>query len=68
MPNLTGVQLAQNILQIRPDIPIVICTGFSDLISEEKAKKIGISGFLMKSLIMKNLAYCVRKALDKHKS
>ncbi len=68
MPNLTGVQLAQTILQIRSDIPIVLCTGFSELISEEKVKRIGISDFLMKPLDMKNLADSVRKALDEHKS
>ncbi len=50
MPNMTGVDLAKDILMIRPDIPIILCTGFSDMISEEKAKNIGIRKFIMKPL------------------
>ncbi len=50
MPNMTGDMLARELLKIRPDIPIIICTGFSEQISEEKVNTIGISGFLMKPL------------------
>jgi CheY-like chemotaxis protein len=42
MPNMTGAELAIKILQIRPDMPIVLCTGFSEQISEKKAKSLGI--------------------------
>ncbi|MCK5227059.1 MAG: response regulator, partial [Desulfobulbaceae bacterium] len=45
MPHLTGAELAKEILQIRPDIPIILCTGYSAMISEEKAKKIGIKRY-----------------------
>ncbi len=48
MPGMTGKELAIEILKIRPDIPIIFCTGFSDLITEESAKSIGIREFLMK--------------------
>ena len=64
MPNMTGDQLASEILSIRPDIPIVICTGFSDSLNEEMAKVIGIKGFLMKPVVKSDMAEMVRKVLD----
>ena len=67
MPNLTGDKLAQEILRIRPGIPIILCTGFSEYISEEKAKALGIREFVMKPLIMKDLAKAIRRALDSRK-
>ena len=66
MPNLTGKELSQRLLAIRPGLPIVICTGFSELIDEEKATELGIGGFLMKPVLMTELATCVRKALSSH--
>ena len=45
MPGLTGKDLAVEMLAIRPDIPIIMCTGFSDTINEEEAKSLGISEF-----------------------
>jgi CheY-like chemotaxis protein len=65
MPNMTGIQLADNLFSIRRDIPIVICTGFSEKTSEEKAKAKGINGFLMKPVVRSELAKMVRKVLDK---
>ena len=64
MPNMTGDLLAKTLLEIRPDIPIIICTGFSELISEQKTDQIGIKGFLMKPLTIRELAGTVRKVLD----
>jgi nitrogen-specific signal transduction histidine kinase/ActR/RegA family two-component response regulator len=64
MPNMTGVDLAKDILMIRPDIPIILCTGFSDMISEEKAKNIGIRKFIMKPLLKNSLAMTIREVLD----
>ncbi|MBW1767380.1 MAG: response regulator, partial [Deltaproteobacteria bacterium] len=52
MPNMTGDVLAEEIMAIRPDIPIMLCTGFSERITKENAKKIGIREFAMKPLIM----------------
>ncbi|MBW1703373.1 MAG: response regulator, partial [Deltaproteobacteria bacterium] len=63
MPNMTGDKLAKELMQIRPDIPIILCTGFSKRITEEKAKEIGIKAFVMKPLVMRDLANTVRKAL-----
>ena len=65
MPNLTGEKLAQQLMSIRPDIPVILCTGFSEQISEEKAKKMGISEFIFKPLVMDKLAKTVRAALDR---
>ena len=66
MPNMTGVDLAKVLLRIRPDIPIVLCTGFSEMISEEKAKILGIRQFVMKPLFRKDLAGVIREVLISH--
>jgi two-component system, cell cycle sensor histidine kinase and response regulator CckA len=51
-------------MEIRHDIPIILCSGYSEHVSEEKAKKIGIREFVMKPLEMKELAETIRKVLD----
>ncbi len=64
MPNMTGEQLAGELFSIRPDIPIIFCTGFSDENDEQGAKDMGIKGFLMKPVVLTDLAAMVRKVLD----
>ena len=64
MPNRTGDQLAKEMMKIRPHLPIILCTGFSDLISEEKARGIGVKAFALKPLAMRDVAVIVRKVLD----
>ena len=64
MPNMTGVQLAQKLLEIRPDIPIIICTGFSTKIDDEKAKEFGIRGYVMKPVVMSELGNKIREVLN----
>jgi FixJ family two-component response regulator len=64
---MTGDKLAQEILAIRPGIPIILCTGFSEYITEEKAKALGIQEFVMKPLVMRDLATVIRRALDRQK-
>lgn len=64
MPNMTGIDLAGELMRIRPDIPIILCTGFSSTASEAQAKGMGIREFLMKPLLMRNLAQAIRKALN----
>ncbi len=64
MPEINGADLAKDLLNIRPDLPMILCTGFSDRINEKIAKSIGIKAFLMKPVILKNLAIKVRKVLD----
>lgn len=64
MPGMTGLDLARRMLQIRPDLPIILCTGYSSIISEEKAKTMGIKGFALKPIAMKDIAALIRKVLD----
>jgi len=64
MPGMTGAQLAAQLIAGRPDVPIILCTGYSELISEEKAREIGISAFAMKPLDGSELATQVRQVLD----
>ena len=63
MPHMTGDNLARELMKIRPDIPIILCTGHSRLISEEKAKEIGIRAFVMKPILKRAMAETVTKAL-----
>ncbi|MBW1868528.1 MAG: response regulator [Deltaproteobacteria bacterium] len=63
MPKMTGDKLAGELMKVRPDIPIILCTGFSPKISEEQAKEIGIKAFAMKPLVRRDMANIVRKAL-----
>ncbi len=63
MPNMSGASLARELLIIRRDIPIVLVTGFSELINEEDAKGIGIREFLMKPVSLMTLSQTVRKVL-----
>ncbi|MBF0497369.1 MAG: PAS domain S-box protein [Deltaproteobacteria bacterium] len=65
MPHMTGDKLAQEVLHLRPDVPVILCTGFSDAINEEKARKIGVRGFLMKPVDVTVLAKLIRQALEK---
>ena len=67
MPNMTGDKLAKKLISIKPDIPIVICTGFSERLTDEKTKAIGIKGFLMKPVVKSEMAKMVRKVLDESK-
>ena len=64
MPNLTGDKLTRQIMRIRADIPVILCTGFSEQISEKSAKDMGIREFILKPLVMDKLARTVRSVLD----
>jgi len=64
MPNMAGEKLASEILKIRPNIPIILNTGFSDKMTPEIAEKIGIKGILMKPIVKSELAQTIRKVLD----
>jgi PAS domain S-box-containing protein len=65
MPNMTGVELTRELLHIRPSISIIGCTGFSDMISPEKAISIGMKDFIKKPVVQSRLAEAIRRALDK---
>ncbi len=64
MPAMTGDVLAEKIISIRPDIPVIVCTGYSEKIDKEIVKKIGIKELAMKPLAMKDLAEMLRRVLD----
>jgi DNA-binding NarL/FixJ family response regulator len=64
MPQMTGFDLAREIKQIRPDIPIIICTGFSDTIDSSKAKDMGIIGLVMKPIVMREMAETIKRVSD----
>ena len=64
MPNMSGAELAVELLKTRPDIPIILCTGYSKKISEEEAKRLGIRKYLIKPLERRQLAKFVREALE----
>lgn len=67
MPKMAGADLSREILQIRPDIPIILCTGYSSIISEDKAMAIGIKAMAMKPLAKKEIASLIRMVLDAKK-
>jgi CheY-like chemotaxis protein len=67
MPHMTGEELARQILEIRPDMPLILCTGYSDHLSSDQAKKIGIRDYIEKPVLKRDLALIIRKILDEKK-
>ncbi|HPO11867.1 MAG TPA: response regulator [Candidatus Hydrogenedentes bacterium] len=65
MPGMTGMQVAQAMLKERPDLPIILATGFSESVSPEDAREAGIRDFVYKPILGNELGLAVRKALDK---
>jgi len=64
MPNMTGENLAEALMRVRPDIPVILCTGFSHQMDEEKALDMGIRAFVMKPFDFKDVAQTIRRVLD----
>jgi two-component system, cell cycle sensor histidine kinase and response regulator CckA len=64
MPKMTGDKVARELMKIRKDVRIVICTGFSDRVDEEKAREMGVHAYMMKPFDLSTLAHTVRKVLD----
>jgi signal transduction histidine kinase/CheY-like chemotaxis protein len=67
MPNMTGDVLAMELIALRSDMPVILCTGYSKKISDEKALQIGIKAFAYKPMVKADLAKTVRKVLDEAK-
>jgi PAS domain S-box-containing protein len=65
MPKMTGVTLAEKLIQIRPDIPIILCTGYSDLVSRETAKARGIRELVMKPVARKEMAEVIERVMGR---
>jgi len=66
MPQMTGVKLSEKLMDIREDIPIIICTGHSAFVDEEKAKDLGLAAYVTKPIDMQETAQTIRKVLDKN--
>ncbi|WP_456473400.1 hybrid sensor histidine kinase/response regulator [Desulfolithobacter sp.] len=64
MPRMTGLHLAREIHKLRPEIPVILCSGFSEAVTPDEARQAGISTFLMKPLDMRLLAQTIRKTLN----
>lgn len=64
MPEMNGDELAKKMIEIRPDIPVIICTGYNPQIDENAAKNIGLKAFIFKPLTFQKLATTVRNILD----
>lgn len=64
MPDMTGSDLSRRMLQIRPDIPIILYTGYSNLVDEDSAKAMGIKGFALKPLTKNAIAKLIRQVLS----
>ncbi|HNW99887.1 MAG TPA: PAS domain S-box protein [Candidatus Cloacimonadota bacterium] len=65
MPGMTGIEFSRKALQLRPDVKIVLVTGFSNIITAEQAKELGVTDFLLKPYKNKELAEMIRKTLDR---
>lgn len=67
MPGMSGIALSQKLLEIRPDIPIILCTGFSDQITEDSIKSMGIKAFVKKPISRNEFAKIIRKIFEEQK-
>ena len=64
MPRMTGDRLAAEVLKIRPNMPVIICTGYSERMSAEKAEALGVRKYIEKPIGLRNLASALRDVLD----
>jgi CheY-like chemotaxis protein len=63
MPGMVGTELAKALLAIRPDVPIILCTGFSESVTPEQVRELGIKEFMLKPIVMRQLAEALRRVL-----
>jgi len=64
MPNMTGDRLVQAIKSTRTDIPVILCTGFSEKINKRRAAEIGAAGLVLKPILKRELDRVIRRALE----
>lgn len=64
MPNMNGLELALKIMVISPQMPIILCTGFSEIVDEAREETVGIRELLMKPVAKNQLALAARRVLD----
>lgn len=65
MPGMTGDRLGEEIMRIRPELPVILCTGFNETMSESKARRLGMAAFVLKPLTLEELARVIRRTLDR---
>ena len=68
LPKMTGIDLTREILQIRPNMPVILCSGLRDAQTEEQVKSLGIKAYCAKPLTRKDLSRVVRDTLDGYKN
>jgi len=68
MPGLSGDKLAIEILKIHPEMPIILCTGYSEVMTETKAMELGIKKYVQKPMSNRDLSVLIRKILNKYSS
>ena len=68
MPQMNGAELLAKLKEVSPDIPVILCTGHSSLIDEEKAKASGIASYITKPIVKRDIAIIIREVLDQKKS
>jgi two-component system cell cycle sensor histidine kinase/response regulator CckA len=64
LPKMTGIDVAREVLRIRPDVPIILCSGIRESAAEEQVKSLGIKSYRMKPLTKKDLCRVIRETLD----
>ena len=65
MPGNNRSRAARRVLKVRPDIPIILCTGYSETVDAETAREAGITTFVMKPFTIREMAACIRQAVEK---
>ena len=68
MPAMTGAMLAQEIRCLRPELPVIVCSGFSHTMNADKAQALGLDAFLLKPFLQRDLGLAIRRVLDKHRA
>ena len=64
MPEMTGADMVREILSLSPGIPVILCTGFSESMDEMKAAALGAAGFLMKPVILSEMAMVISRVME----
>jgi CheY-like chemotaxis protein len=64
MPEMSGLELVDQLIRIRPDIPVIVCTGYTEMIAEDTAGSLGIGAYVMKPVRISDISVKIRKLLD----
>ncbi len=65
MPGMSGMDLLEKLLKVKPKLPTAIITGYSDSATRERGRRLGVDAFVMKPVVIRELAEVIRNALDK---